>query len=751
MKFIRISLRTILYCVGAAALLLLAADLALRYLLPTEGVQKKVVFFIAQKSNGEVSIKNIAAGIAGIHLDNVSIKAPGGAEILQAKSVLVKILPFKLLQGDVDFNDISIDGLKLYLVKDSNGKFNFEALFSSDGSNDKQSSGGSEEFFLKDLRVKRFQIRHSEVYYSDSAKKLNSSLKNLFLDIYNFSFSDPFRLSVNTLFNYEQNSFKLENLPLGFTVKSNLKMMNWREALAEIDQLVLERGDALLKINGTVSDFVSPNIQLSVQADNFSSEALTGIVNTSPFYLGKASLDLNASYNSSLKKIIFSSFNISALNSAISGKGGIILGDKSSYSMDVKIALALGGFSKAISSLGKYLLDGFVSASLKLAQDNVRGQLSIQNGGFFYEGAGTFGDVNAVAEIKTLKNITINTLSGRLNGNVFKTALTYLDNGQSADVNFNLQADKILLKQSAGQTNNSDAPSEYNPDAEPVLQEDEAASSQSDRSWFLPPLNIRGTAKVSALEAPYFNAYDVNFKADVRNFTPSLKGISGHLSLDTDSGVIKDLYRLTNANALTKVLFVSLGVVSKLINSLDVLSLLNTLSAAILPADKQAQALDASPEKISGALNYDGFDMDLDFKDGISDIKRGSFISSLISFNLAGKINFNSRLIDMTVNAAPGRISENGIMPLKIKVGGTIDEPSGKMSMLSSATSLVSQTIFKNPGSRLVKKSLNGILGIFGLNSQYKKDKAGSEKNGGEEFIPIEIPTSSEDSQSEQK
>ena len=746
MKFIRISLRTILYSVGAVALLLLTGDLALRYLLPTEGVQKKIVSFLAQKTKGEVSIKNIAAGLTGIHLDNISIKAPDGAEILQAKSVLVKILPFQLLKGDIDFNDISIEGLKLNVIRDKNGDFNFEPFFPAGGEKENSNDGNEAkgDSFLKDLKIKHIQLRESEISYCDLAKNIKISLKELFLDIDNFSFYSPFKLSVNTLLDYQQKSFKLDNLPLGFTVTSALAGMNWDNAFAQIDQLVLERGDSLLKISGSVTDFLNPDIQLNTQANNFSSEALNGLFNTPAFYLGKAEVDINGSYNSDLNKILINSFNISALNSAINGKGGIILGDNPSYSLDLKIALALGGFSKAISLLGEYLLDGFLSASLKLGQGEVRGRVSAKNVGFFYDGAGTFSEVNAVAEIKTLKNITLNNLNGRLNGNAFKTALTYLDNGQSADVNFNLQADKILLKQ--GSSSMLDSASEYDPDTEPVLAEDSTPASDKDKGWFLPPLNIKGTAKVAALEAPYFNAYDVNFKADVINFKPSLAGISGHFSLNTGTGVIKDLYRLTNANALTKVLFVSLGVVSKLINSLDVLSLLNTLAAAILPVDKQAQALETLPDKISGSLNYDSFDMDLNFKDGVSNIKKGSFISSLISFNLEGNINFNSRAIDMALNAAPGRISENGIMPLKIKVGGTIENPDGKMSMLSSATSLISQTIFKNPGSRLVKKSLNGVLGIFGLKSEDKRNKGTSSASGGEDFIPIEIPSSDEES-----
>ena len=179
MKFIRISLRTILYSVGAVALLLLAGDLALRYLLPTEGVQKKIVSFLAQKTKGEVSIKNIAAGLTGIHLDNISIKAPDGAEILQAKSVLVKILPFQLLKGDIDFNDISIEGLKLNVIRDKNGDFNFEPFFPAGGEKENSNDGNEAkgDSFLKDLKIKHIQLRESEISYCDLAKNIKISLK----------------------------------------------------------------------------------------------------------------------------------------------------------------------------------------------------------------------------------------------------------------------------------------------------------------------------------------------------------------------------------------------------------------------------------------------------------------------------------------------------------------------------------------------------------------------------------------------
>ena len=67
----------------------------------------------------------------------------------------------------------------------------------------------------------------------------------------------------------------------------------------------------------------------------------------------------------------------------------------------------------------------------------------------------------------------------------------------------------------------------------------------------------------------------------------------------------------------------------------------------------------------------------------------------------------------MTVQAAPGKHEADGIMPLKLTIGGTVDDPKGSMSMLGSVSSLVTQGIGNNFASRSVKKGIGGLFGIF--------------------------------------
>ena len=93
-------------------------------------------------------------------------------------------------------------------------------------------------------------------------------------------------------------------------------------------------------------------------------------------------------------------------------------------------------------------------------------------------------------------------------------------------------------------------------------------------------------------------------------------------------------------------------------------------------------------------------------------------------------MNFRENILDMTVFAAPGSHEVDGIMPLTMNIGGTMDEPKGSLSLLGSVSSLVGDMLTKNVVSDKLKK---GFSALFGLK---KNDENGNE-------IKEEVSTSS--------
>ena len=89
---------------------------------------------------------------------------------------------------------------------------------------------------------------------------------------------------------------------------------------------------------------------------------------------------------------------------------------------------------------------------------------------------------------------------------------------------------------------------------------------------------INADVQIVSLEIPYLNGHDLRFKTDLTGVTPQLNQTHGKFDFSIGNGTITDLYQLTNSNPLAKVLFLSLSVVGKVFNSLDVLSVLGGLA-----------------------------------------------------------------------------------------------------------------------------------------------------------------------------
>lgn len=842
-------LRWPLYLCLGLAVLLVCAQISLKYFLPMQSIQQKIVAVISQAVNADVRIDSFSAGLTGIQVKDIQINSIEGHVIANLKNAEVKINLLKLLKWDIDLKRIYIDKLDLFIVKNEDGSFNIDNLFVSkepDAGQDKE-----ENTDPLDLYIKICQIKQGMIVYTDKQSGAETVLDDVFFDLENFSFDGPFRLSVRAKASYKETASKtdVQDISFGFTLYPDLKNLDLRQALADIKLIIIERGNSDIILNGKVNNFTNPQADVSVTVKNFSGETLQGLGEVPDFNIAKAVLAFKANYNADLQKItadkltlnisdasfpsvkqklaadkislvfkgtadltkqIFKADNLvlqtdnakfsadkfsfnplksvlvfeggydvkqenfsaeklnfeiadtklslngnnssvekAVLNfkgsyrnnnknltadmlnfesgqSQISAKGWFKSGKKSSYDLEISLNTLLAEITPFYPELQPYKLNGEIKAELALSNKNAKGKISLKHGSGYYEKAGTFNNINSSLDIASLKDISLHSLTGSLNGNPFKAALTYKEKGNKGNVNIAFSADKILIEDKTAVI------TQYSPEDTPVLDEDIAVPEKVAEEWFLPPLNIKGNIEIGTLDMPFLKASSVTLHTDLNNFTADLDKVGGIMTLNTRNGIIKDLHKLTNSSAITKVLFLSLSVVSKVINSLDVLSVLNKISKTVIPLGKD----DHKTEKIEGALPYEYFDINLDFANGLTDIKKGNFVSDLLSFDLSGEINLINRKIDMNVDAAPGKHEKGGIMPLRLKIGGTIDNPSGSMSMLSSAVNLLGQGVFNNAGSRIIKKGVGGVLGAVGIGGQSKKEQ---EETQQDEFVPFEI------------
>ena len=437
-------------------------------------------------------------------------------------------------------------------------------------------------------------------------------------------------------------------------------------------------------------------------------------------------------------------------------------------------------------------MTGQITGAFQAAADNWNAKLSVQQVGATLPAAGRLEGLSTQITAEGLKTLAVKDLSGTLNGAHFDGYLTAVNRPLYVDARLELNMEKFILppqaepapeqtqaetpaaeavpaatqtqEKSAGteQAALSLAPQEQaTPQAPQAAPAQEQATPQAPQAQTapaqtvlaqaapaqeqaalapaqqapqantpkakFPPVHLRAQIKSGPVSVPYFYAKSVALHTRLTGITAELDKADGTAEMQIGEGEIQDIYKLTQANSVTKAMFLSLSVVSRVINSLNVVDLLSKL----MPGGKEQM-----PEKkTDGKLAFESFSGALKFDKGVMEMTKGSFVSDFMSLKISGTTNFRNGVLDMQVNAAPGKHYDTGIMPITLKIGGTVDEPKGSLSMLGSAAALVTQAVGNNFASNAVKKGVGGVFGLF-----KKKQETPAEPFPGQddEFVPVD-------------
>ncbi|MDR0646035.1 MAG: AsmA family protein [Elusimicrobiota bacterium] len=698
--------RIIICCFLFLISLLFVLDMALKYVLPLDFVKNKIAQSVLDASGMRLEIISLRGGLRGLYARGINL-SDGKTPLLNIEKLNIEISPRHLLKGEIYSNAVLAEGLVLQIVKNQDGGFNFDKLFSNNAQN--QPSDENAAAYLPKFFIKTLQIQNSAVNYFDKTQNINVKANKFFLDVHNFSLDKQFRASLNANVAADINrKIKFDNIPLALTLYPNLQNLDLPSARAELNFFVLRhpQSDFILTLNGKALDFQSPQVSFALSARNISAQSFGFLTNLPDFFIALITASSKVNFNINKNTILINDFNLDLLSSRINANGNINYGgDKAEYNISAAANIALEPLAQAAPALLNYKPFGAFSANANITDAQINANARLENAGAFIAQVGNLTELNFEAVLNGVKDIKIPSFTGKLNGNPLAFNAYYLDSGEEADLNLFFKADKLALKTDYAQ----------NAAAQAGRAQEQADKNSVLTKWPLPPLNVKADVSVKKLDAPFLSGSDIVFKADVRGITPRLNKTGGSLNLVASKGKIKDLYKLTDANALTKVLFMSLSVVSKVINTLDVLSVLNAIGSSVSGGVKDSgDELEDKPSKLSGELNYDRFSTSLNFGGGKSVVKRLHFQSDKLSFAVKGDINFDNRKIAMTVNAAPGNVSASGIMPIALKIGGTLEEPKGSMSMLSSTASLLKQSVLNNPASNLLKNTLGNIGHLLG-------------------------------------
>lgn len=713
----------ILFCFLAFCCLIIALlHFTIVYIAPLDSVKNKIITTIKEQTLADVQIESISASIFDFQVKNINLDIQN-QNIAHIDNIYLHFSLIKLLKGQVKVNNISIDGVNIVITRDKNGKFNFDPIlespmFKKSNQEEKEKDDDKNSGAPIDLLLHSTQLHNCNITYIDEQSNITVTLSKTTFDMKSFKFDNSFKFDFFTDIYAKINDMEIDSLNVAFSGFIHLQELDLTKAEIKIVSFILRLKNTVITTKGSIYNFNNPTANLFIKISDLCSQSFSNIMELPDFQIPEIDIQTitNIDLNNSL--VTIEKVDINVLDSSINAKGNLNYGNEElKYDINVIINFVLDKIHDVSSLINPYNPTGTIQANLNITNKSsiVSGTVSLIDICAFTPQLGDFTEINSQINISSINDIKIPELVGKLNKYPFKSYATYVIEEDKGTIKANFTADRFYGKMSKKYEQEM-----KNKENENKIEQEVEKNTTTKENFPLPPLDILATANIKDLDVPFFMGKDINFKMDMKKVTPDLNAVIGTLDLSTDTGVIKDIYKLTESNVVIKGLFLSLKIVSDVINALNVLDILNSIGSAIVSSKEEdtnstqmtEEHAQEQNKKIDGRIDFISFITSINFEHGKGTFNKCSFVSNLLSFKVTGEMNFKDDLLKMTVNAAPGRHEDDGIMPLTMKIGGTMEEPSGSLSLLGSVTTLVGDALMKNVVSSKLKSGFTKLLGL---------------------------------------
>ena len=504
----------------------------------------------------------MSASFSGVKLDGLEISEAGGFQegtFASVQRVRVRVNLLNLLRGRLQVRAFILTQAELHVVRGEDGTFNFNDLIpKGTSSSAKQTPPAA---LPVDITMDRLSVRDLNVTYTDLQHHTKAAASDVSFQISEFGLKQKFSVEIKSVFTYETDG-KIITVPAGLQAQASLEgLKDLSRAYAEVARFTAQYKDASASVRLRVEDFTHPQVHAELQLENVTSAVAADWYPDVPEFtlpqlqaVADARLDLQAQ-TADIQQL---SVELPGLESRFTGQWDYARQQPNNFETSFHIQLA------DIAALvpvwvEQYRLQGDVTGSASQKDGAVTAEMTLQKGAVRVPYTGEFTQVEASLQAQEQKGFAEGSasarLTGLLNGDPFEGSFILTQAPQVWKADVKLRAGRVALPPLA------QAP----PPDDTQFVTDTKLPVAEESAWPLPPVEVRADVVIDSLDAPYIYGTDLNFQADLTGVTPDLKTTHGTLRLDMGNGEIKDLYHLTNANAVTKILFLSINVVGKVL------------------------------------------------------------------------------------------------------------------------------------------------------------------------------------------
>ena len=493
--------------------------------------------------------------------------------------------------------------------------------------------------------------------YQDETTEDTTTLNDLNLTITDFSLSSPFQLVLNLTAKLTQKNAPAISIPLKLDATVSLADFNLPQASAQLNTLQARYKNAALTLQGKASNFENPAITLSGTLSGVDGQTLADFApDLAAFSMPDLHFEADVTTQLENSTAQINNAQLSVADSSLSASGSINWQKEIAYRLSGQLSAHLAQLFKMTGQDNSFEPTGTVNGSFTATEKNeftdLSGTFTLKNLGISFAPY-TLTQLNGTVKLNSLNAISARPLTGLLNGEKFTAGFDYKLTKNVLDLVLNLDLDKLTLTSFGSNTQE-----------EQSSQQNASTSSQTSGASNL-LTNFKATVNVGEISVPYFRSNGLNLTANLTGLTDTMTQANGNISFTFQPGAITDLNTLIGENKWVKILFLPLTVVRKVSDALKL---------GLFPQDNDG-----------GSIAFTQAEGSYTFTNGVMNVDKTIFKSTITTLNATGNINFPKDTLDMSATAT----LLTQAAPIAIKITGSPAAPKGKLDVVNTIGSVV--------------------------------------------------------------
>ncbi len=673
------------------AVLGVAGLITLRLMFPPEKVKTLALDYAKNTLHREMSFDKLSFNLIGVTLDNFALSESATFKegtFVKADKLIVKVALLPLLKKRVEISTIEIDGLDVNIVKQKDGAFNFDSLLSSSTAPAEETTENtapaeknteSQNSSSLVLLAENISIKDCNFYYNDLQTGTKTDVEDLNIEILHFDLASPFNTVISFTTAFDQEGGISISVPVTLDFTASLANLDMSKAYVKVNKISADYKTVQFLLKGDVTNFKTPQANLTGSLSGINNAVLSELVPDLPnFTLPVINLTLKAGADLATSSAEISQASLSVQDSGLKVSGKLNWGGESpTYNLSANLKTNLSQIVQMTDTIGDFKPAGQIAGSFKATEKkqnkDISGTVTLKDVSVFYAPF-TANSLNGTIKITSLDDISCDSFTGLLNGEKFTSSFSYKNVKEVMNLVLNL--DLAGLKMDAFPS--QDSAQEETDSTEGKGQETTAHSKPEQNTETF--MNVKANIKVGSVQVPYFRTDGFSIQADLSQISSSMTKTNGNVSFMLQPGAITNLDSFVKENKIVKILLLPITLVRKVAGMLNI---------ELFPAEN---------ENKKGEITFTSGEGAYSFTNGLMTLDKTSFISKVTNLNGSGNINFANQALDMKVSATV----LTSQTPIVIKIGGTMDNPTGKLDVVNTVTSLVGGILnYKTPGKVL--------------------------------------------------